>query len=122
MSRIHRLLVFYAAVVVGLFDIQSIASRFFERSPDPISWPKVSVAVVMQFTALLIWASFLSWIGARGHSFVDARSTFSWRRFGMAPALVAGVIAAYSVTVLHNGWNCGNHPIPTSRGMPTCPS
>jgi hypothetical protein len=121
MSRIHKLLVFYAAVIVGLFDIQSVASRFFERMPDPISWPKVFVAVAMQLTALLFWASFLSWLSAKGRSFVDAKSPFSWRRFGMAPAIFAAVIAAFSVTVLHNGWNCGNHPIPTSRGMTTCP-
>jgi hypothetical protein len=114
-------MLFYAALLIGAFDVFSLASRFFESSPDPIAWDKVFVAVVVQALSVLIFGIYLSWLSATGRHLLEAGSPYSLQRLGLIPVLMAGLLAAFSITVLHNGWNCGNHPIPTGRGMTTCP-
>ena len=121
-TRTHKLLLFYSALLLGAFDLIALSSRLFERSPDPISWEKVFVAVAIQALSILIWGFYLSWLSATGRRLFDGGSPYSLQGFGLIPVIMAGLLAAFSITVLHNAWNCGNRPLPTSRGMKTCPA
>ncbi len=121
MSRGYKLLLFYSGLLIAAFDVHAVASRFFIGSPDAISWSKTCVALLIQAVAVLIAVVYAYWLSSTGRSLLEPETRFWSPGIRIAPMLVAGLLAAFSQQMLFNAWNCGDHPLPTSRGMPTCP-
>lgn len=122
MLRTYKLLLFYAGVVLAAFDANAIVQRFFFASPDPIAWEKVAVAALLQGAAFGIALPYLAFISrVRTPLLGRNRSLLFALDLRLAPLLACGILCAFSVTVLFNAVNCGNHPLPTNRGMSVCP-
>jgi hypothetical protein len=122
MLRAHKLLLFYAAVVLAAFDTHAVVQRFFLAAPDSVAWEKIALALLLQVAVFAIAWPYLWFMGrARRPLFERNPIPFFPLNFALAPLLACGLISVVSVGVLFNALNCGNHPLPTHRGMAICP-
>jgi hypothetical protein len=121
MSRSYKLLLFYALLLLAAFDLQALSQRIFLAAPDPVNWAKVILSVALQATAVAGSVLYLNWLSRTGISLLERSPNLFSRGLKTLPLLASGLLAAFSVTVMYNAVNCGNHPLPTNRGMLTCP-
>ena len=122
MARTYKLLLFYAALALAALDVHAVAQRFFQAAPDPVAWEKVALAMVLQAVAFaLAWPGLTFLSRVRAPLLAKQRTLFFSLDFRLALIFGLGLLAALSVAVLYNAVNCGNHPLPTNRGMSVCP-
>lgn len=116
LKRSEQLLLFCALAILGAFDIHAAAHRALYGAADPIDWAKVILAIFLQIVGV-----YLGLLSVRWFKHARERRSIVWTfRLYWVPIAAAGLLAAYSVTILFNGINCGGTPVPTNRGMPTC--
>ena len=122
MRRGHQLLLLYSLLLLAVLDLHALSQRFFLASPEPVAWEKVFVAALLQGIVIGAATLYLRWISSSGISLLEQEPNLLSRGLRTTPLLAIGLLAALSVTVLYNAVNCGSHPLPTSRGMTTCPA
>ena len=121
MSRGYRIFLFYACSALLAADLYAVLSRFLEPPVDPVSWQKSFFALLLQGIALAVLVGHSYFMSFSKLPLSDQSSRLwspSWR---FVPFFAAFLLAAYSYQLLFNAWNCGAHPLPTSRGQSTCP-
>ena len=121
MSRGYRLFVFYACVALLAIDAYAVLSRFMGAPVDPVSWQKTFFSLLLQAIALAILVGHSYYMSLAKLPLLEGSSRLwspSWR---IVPFFAACLLVAYSYQMLFNAWNCGSHPLPTSRGHTTCP-
>jgi hypothetical protein len=121
MKRSLVLALFYASAGLIIFDLYAIASRFTSVNSDPVAWLKVAFAVLLQVLALGIGFLYVKFLSAYDKPHTRARLMLDTLPVRLVPVLAAGLLAAWGYTMLYNGINCGSHPLPSNRGMTTCP-
>ena len=122
MLRPHKLLLFYAAVVLGAFDANALVQRLLLVAPEPLAWGKIALALLLQAAAFAIACPYL-WFIVRARKPLVERNPIPFFPLNLmlAPLIPCGLIAGLSVAVLFNGLNCGSYPLPVHRGMALCP-
>jgi hypothetical protein len=121
MRHAYKLAIFYALVVLAAFNLHALVSRFMLEAPDPVAWHKVGFALFLQFIAVGVAVLYLQWLSRTDMSLFEASPSLFFLGLKTTPLVASGVLLAFSVTILYNSVNCGNHPLPSNRGMSTCP-
>ena len=121
MSRTQKIFLFYALVILAAFDLNAITQRFFLTSPDAIAWSKVGASVILQVLLALGLITYIPFLWRQGAPSSTSRFMLGPMGWKVVPLIALGTLAAWSVAMLYNGFNCGSHPLPTARGIPLCP-
>ena len=121
MAHRYKLLLFYAALALAAFDMHAVVRRLFLTAPDPVAWDKLAVAASLQAVVFALAWPYLTLVSRMKVSLLEKRRSLVSLDLWLAPILGLGLVAGLSVMVLYNSVNCGNHPLPTNRGMSVCP-
>jgi hypothetical protein len=122
MAHRYKLLIFYGALALAAFDMHALARRFFLAAPDPVAWDKLALAALLQAVVFALAWPYLTFVSRMKASLLERQPSFFFSlHLWLAPILGLGLLAGFSVMVLYNSFNCGNHPLPTNRGALVCP-
>jgi hypothetical protein len=121
MSRTQKIFLFYALVILVAFDLNAISQRFFLANPDAIGWSKVVASAVLQGLLALGLIAYIPFLWRKSTPSSTSRFMLGPMGWKIVPLIALGILAAWSVAMLYNGFNCGSHPLPSARGAPLCP-
>jgi len=113
MSRGSKLVLFYGAVLLLLFDGHALWSRYELNSPPTLSWSRISTGLVVQaLVCILAWGYFRLIANKPTLALPPFDSFDSWR-LRYAPIAMLAVVAAFAVTMLYSGLTCSDKPFPS---------
>jgi hypothetical protein len=113
MPVLHKVFLAISSAALVFGDIWVVANTV----PGVLSWPKISLAVLMQVLLLAGLALHLTDRRTAGDEF---QSESEMRRDRATPLIIFILVSGLSWSLLYNGIRCGDHSLPTSRGAPIC--
>ena len=107
-----------AAILVAA-DTLVVWQRFEAAAPEPISWPKIALALSLQLGAACRAASYAAYLLRSGPDAIESLKRY--RVIGL-PILVVALTCVFSLQFLYVAVVCGSQRLPTHRGQEVCPA